>query len=447
MSRGSSNIWLFLIGLGSVTQFHFVGSLGISELPMFLSAPFIFLLDYKALKRDGFMPFVWLTILTCVGCVISSLINKTPNAFFVKGLAQPYSIFAVSVVLHRFLRRNLNGLKWFILGVFLSSVISIFVFQQETFTGYGGDIVSGDIAREQVMNYPLFWSSKVRQVLVLPTTLEFLKVPTLYSVGAAFISGIVYLLFSGTSGRAAALTAFAAAVLLVAGTKSRRRLRSMGRHIVLLMAIGVVALFLFKVGYSSAARSGLLGYEAQQKYFNQTKGGAGILQLIMAGRMEFFCGVMACLDHPFVGFGPRAEDTGGYAERFLSKYGSAEDYVTYLDYMRRMAERYGYIYKTIPAHSYIAMFWIYYGIFGLILWIYVLYLFYMYLRKYAATIPQWYGYLALSIPSLTWDVFFSPYGGRVSGPCVVVCILFAKAVYDKRLNLPFQMEEEARKHD
>ena len=70
--KGSSSVWMFLIGLGSMTQFHFVGSLGVSELPIFLIAPIIFVMDFRLLRGDGFMPFIWLTILCCIGCCISS---------------------------------------------------------------------------------------------------------------------------------------------------------------------------------------------------------------------------------------------------------------------------------------------------------------------------------------------------------------------------------------
>lgn len=445
--RKYSSLLLFLVGLGSVTQFHFVGSIGLSELPMFLLAPIVFLIDFRQLKEDGFLPFVCLSILTCFGCMISSMINKTPSIIFIKGLANPYSIFAATVILHRLLRSDFNGFKYFLIGSFLSGIISIFIFQQETFTVHHGELNSGDAATEMVMSYPLFWSGKIKQLLSLPSCTHYLSLPLSYSVFACLISAFVFLLYSGSSGRAAALATFASAVLLLVFRKSRRQMLLMGRHVIMLGLAVVLSLMVFKFGYSFAASSGFLGYDVQQKYLSQTRMGSGALQMLMAGRMEFFCGVMACLDHPIVGFGPKGEDTEGYVERYLQKYGAPEDYTSYVNYMYRVAREQGYVYKTIPAHSYIGMFWIYYGIFGLIIWIYVLCLFYLYLRKYASSIPQWFGYIAWSMPALVWDIFFSPYGGRVSGPSVVVCILFAKAVFNRRIRLPYEMELEAQKYE
>ena len=85
---------LLLIGLLSQTQISFIGSIGISELLIFLVAPLVFFLDYNRLRADGFLPFVWLSILCCLTCILSSYINHTPLMFIIKGLAHPYSLFA-----------------------------------------------------------------------------------------------------------------------------------------------------------------------------------------------------------------------------------------------------------------------------------------------------------------------------------------------------------------
>ena len=71
----AASIWMFLIGLGGQTHVHFFGSIGISELPIFFLAPIIFFQDFHQLRRDGFMPWIGLAILTCVGCLISAWAN------------------------------------------------------------------------------------------------------------------------------------------------------------------------------------------------------------------------------------------------------------------------------------------------------------------------------------------------------------------------------------
>lgn len=447
MREAHTSILLFLIGLGSVTQFHFIGSLGLSELPMFILAPFVFVMDYKRLKADGFMPFVWLAILTCVGCVISSYLNKTPGLFAMKGLAHPYAIFSATVIFHRLLRNNFRGLKWFLIGAFLSGIISIFIFQQETFTAGGGYLAEGADAINRVMGYSLFWSSKIREVLTLPIKASYFAIPTAYSAGVGIPLVIITMMISSGSGRSSAITILASSMLIAIGGRSRVRIARMGKHILMLGLCSIIAVGIFKTGYSIAATRGILGYEAQQKYLKQTRTGDSALKILMAGRMEFFCGVMACLDHPIWGFGPNGEDTGGYVERYLREYATQEDYEHYVAEVQWQKSRGEFINTALPAHSYIGMFWISYGIIGLILWVYVLGMFYMYLRKYASAIPQWYGFMALGIAAESWHIFFSPFASRFQLPLLVCCILFCKAVKMGRHCLPFDMEMEARKYE
>lgn len=420
-----------------------MGSLGISELPIFLLAPIVFLLDYRELKVDGFLPFVWLTISVCVGCCISSFFNSTPRVFFLKGLAHPYALFALTVVLHHFLRRDLSAMKYYLIGVFISSIICIFIFQQETWTAVGADIAKGAEATERVVGNPLFWSSKIKALLVLPISIAYMRVPVTYSVIVPIACAILAMFCSGESGRSAAAVAMLSSVLLCIGGKKRARIKMLGKHIGLVVLICGGAVLLLKNGYSYAASSGMLGYKAKEKYEQQTERGKDILHMLMTGRMELFCGVMACLDHPILGFGPKAEDTGGYVSRYLEKYGRLEDYQSFMHDQRTAARRGEYRYVAIPSHSYISFFWIYYGIIGLILWCYVLFLIWRYLKLYAPAIPQWYGYVVLTIPGEVWNIFFSTFGGRTTTPFLISCILLARAVYKRKLFLPYEMELES----
>ena len=444
--RKNTSFMLFMIGLGSMTQFHFIGSLGISELPIYVIAPFVFLLNYRCLKQDGFLPFIYLTLATCLGCIISSLINSTPVSFAIKGFAHPYSLFALIVVLHRLLRNNLNGLKWILIGICLSNIVNIFIFQPEVTIASGGVVAEGRAALEQSLNDVLLIGSRAKAILCLPVSINYLSMPTSVSTVAVILAGIVFALFSQSSGRSAAAALLMSAALIMIGRKSRISIRAIGRHIVLSCLCLAVAAFSLKAIYSKAAQGGLLGEGALQKYRQQTRAGDGFLQILMAGRMEFFCGVSACLDQPIFGFGPKAEDKNGYVESFMKKYGAADDYLKYLESLRNARRAGRFVYRNIPTHSYIAMFWVYYGIAGLFLWLYVLWLFFMYLKKYAYVVPQWYGYMAVTIPFATWNIFFSPFAGRPEKALYITCLLLVKAIYDKKMSLPIEIEMEAARY-
>ena len=152
----------------------------------------------------------------------------------------------------------------------------------------------------------------------------------------------------------------------------------------------------------------------------------------------------ACIDKPIIGWGPLAEDTGGYVANYLAKYASEEDFENYMKSVQDDAI-YGYRYRKIPAHSHIEAAWLHYGIFGLILWIYVFFLMYKYIRFYAASIPQWFGYLAPGLCGMAWVILFSPPGGRLGDMFFVACLLCCKAVYNSRIMLPLEMVREVHK--
>ena len=95
MNSKTASWFLFLLGTFSMTQIRIIGSIGISELVVFVLAPWVFLIDYKVLKYDGFMPAIWLALLMCLGCVVASIANYTPFLLFLKGLATPYTIFSI----------------------------------------------------------------------------------------------------------------------------------------------------------------------------------------------------------------------------------------------------------------------------------------------------------------------------------------------------------------
>lgn len=221
----------------------------------------------------------------------------------------------------------------------------------------------------------------------------------------------------------------------------------MGRRLIWIMVSGFFLSIVFKWCYSLAAANGYLGYDAQEKYIRQTRVSDSSLALLMAGRMEFFCGVMACLDRPILGFGPFGEDRDGYVERYLNKYATDEDYRKFIKVTYERVLKRGDFYRVIPTHSHIAMFWVYYGLPGLFVWLYVLWMMFRYYRKDAHVVPHWYGFMAVTSGSVLWDIFFSPFAGRILIPTMICCMLFARAIQNRKICLPYEMEMEARKYD
>lgn len=418
-----------------MTQIRVVGSIGISELFMFVLAPIMFMQDVANLRKDGFMPIVWLSLLTCASCIISSIVNETSWPFVLRGIASPYSLFAITVVLHRLLSKNLNGLRWVMLGWALSQVINIFIFQRGVEVHNVANGFYEGVEAAEIMSSPIFWIGRLGPWISLPITGWYLKTPMAYTLIEP-LAFAIFALFSTESGRAGALCCVGSFVLLAMARKNIKRIQSISKNLFVIFTIGALAVFLFTVFYKHAATTGALGEKALVKYELQTKGKQDFMALIMGGRSEFFIGLMAALRHPIWGYGPWPVDKDGIGDEFLAKYGDHEDYSKRMMARLRALEM-GYSTGSpfIPTHSHIVGGWVWYGVIGGILWVYFLYRIFYFLKHDAAAIPGWYGYFAVMLPQCTWDILFSPFGARLTMALLITCLLLASAAREGKVSV------------
>lgn len=441
-----SSFCLFLIGLFSATQIHIVGSIGISELICFFVAPIIFVRNYRLLRNDGFLPIVNLSFLGVLGCIVSSWLNASPIPAFLRGFAATYSIFVFIVVHHSLLRNNLGGLKWLLLGMCLSNVVNVFVFQQAVEVYRVGMDASSHDKVAQVTGGVLFWLNRLGPLLTLPTRGWYLQTPLAYSV-LACVAMPIFTVATTDTGRSAMAAALFSIVMIAIGRKSLVSMKRIQKHILLFGVFVLIFAFIIKEGYRFLAENGYLNERATQKYEGQIKGnsrGKGFVGILMGGRVDFFAGLYIVGKRPVWGYGPWALDVDGLYGEFVSRYGDREDVEKYWQSYRANAAR--GLYGLMPAHSHIVGAWIQYGILGAIFWGYVLYLMYRLIRYDLSEIPQWYGYFALSVFSSFWAILFSPYGNRVGMPLFLVTMLLADAVRRGRVPLPSSMQHEIMKH-
>ena len=441
-----SSTCLFFLGLGSATKVYLFGCIAISELVVFFLAPIVFLCVFREMRRRGFAPFIYMCLATMCAMFLSAKINLTPFPYVFKTFALMYSVMAYYVVFYALVRKALrNGLWLFFLGAALSSIVTIYAFNPTAQVSESGFAYVAQSDMEDIINGPLFWIQKIKDFGQLPIIAVYLPFPIVYSFVAP-IAFTVFAMLTSVSGRSASLSILLFAVMVMMGRKSRRSMRMIGRHFFLFVLIGLSVVVVYKSIYQYAARQGFLGNNAQTKYESQTRGGtAGLLRLLMSGRKEFFIAIPAALDKPIFGHGPFAVDRKGYAVQFLSKYGEPEDFNQY-NYYQHQNLLYGYLPK-IPTHSHILGAWVHYGLMGLVFWIWILYLIFCHLRHYAAAIPQWYGYFALMISGYLWHIFFSPFGSRSQFALFAVCLFFARAIGQGRMQLPYDMEMQARKYE
>lgn len=429
------NLLLFLIGMFSLTQVTLVGNIGISELFIALVFPFVFMQDLQLLKRDGCSTAIWLCLLACLGCCISSWVNHSRLVDFLRGFASPYMLAACITVFHRLLRRNIDGYRWVLVGIAVSGIINIFFFQYGAEAALSDSGSRGLEAADAVTDSSLFLTGHIAPWLRIPVQCWYDATPLWYSVLAPVVLA-AFTMFTTSSGRSATAVALSSVLLIFYGGKSLHRKLVIQKNFWVLCLAGLIVAFGIKTVYKQLAIHHVLGEEAVKKYEKQSRGGGGMLQLLMGGRAEFFYCLSACLDRPFVGHGPWAVDTSGYYETYLFKYGAEDDVEAYMKSLES-AQRRGVQLKGlyIGGHSYILSFWCWYGILGLPLWIYVLYLLVQIFKKHLAAIPMLYGFVCLLAPNFVWNIFFSPFGARVTQAFSIVVLLLIRAVGTGRLTI------------
>lgn len=429
-----SPLW-FLLGLGSEMQI--IASLSFTELFALIAGPILFIRYHQQMRRDGVLPFFCLSLCVFLGCVIACFANQTPFQSALRGYAVTSIIPCAIIVSHWMIRRDPNGFKWFLLGAAISIVLCTFVFQKSVEVVGLADGGGSDVA-DMIMAGSIFWVTRLNGFVTLLTKGWYLHTPFVWDILAAlFMSG--FSLLTTVSGRSAALSALSFVAILLIGGKCQRTMRTrFCKNLGVLIGVAIIGIFLAKVGYEIAATRGWLGEESLKKYEAQTKGDKSLMALLLGGRMASFCGLIACVEKPFVGFGPWAIDDGRYVETFLMKYGRQDD----VDALVRNSLLNPSAIRLIPCHAYITEFWLWYGVFGLLFWLYVLYVFFCYLKQDCWAIPQWFAWLACSIPGYCWGIFFSPLTNRFTPILFVVACLMARAVRQGRFQLPSEMVRE-----
>lgn len=420
---------MFAIGLFSQTQIWIMGSIAISELVFFMIAPMVFMSHYNELRRNGILNVLRLIALAMVGCVISSLVNRTQFSFAIKGFAALYGLWSGIVIFYLLLVRRPSAFKWFLLGACFSYVLCSFVFQQgvEMSKAMQGGYSGSDMA-EGIMSGPIYWIGRLSGFVTWPIQGLYLKCPLAYSVIGTFVFG-AWALLTTSSGRSAALISSLSCALILIGRKSRQSMYAIRHWFWGLIFIGFALVFVFKSVYGYTASHGMLGEEAQKKYEVQTKGRGSTMSILKGGRTEVFIGFYACTMRPFIGYGPWAIDRGGVVAEYLQKYGDAEDAEWYLRRAAYVESMGGFL--PVPAHSCIVGWWQWYGIFGLPFWIYLLYLIYRCIRYDVAFEPAFFGYFAVMLPGQMWNIFFSPFGGRLPWAFFVAMILLVRTLKER----------------
>jgi hypothetical protein len=209
-----ANWLLFLIGLGSLTQIKIGFSIGISEIFVYLAAPFLYFRNAHILKRDGLMPLLFLGLLVNIMNVVAGYANQIPIYFYFKGFASTYPLLAFPIVLHHLLSKNPTGHRWLFLGAALSNIINVFIFQTSFEVAAYTQGAQGEDAVGAIMSGPIFWIGRLERFIKLPFEGWFWQTSLGYTILAP-IGLAAFSMFTSESGRSAALGALGGSFIAI----------------------------------------------------------------------------------------------------------------------------------------------------------------------------------------------------------------------------------------
>ncbi len=408
---------LFLLGLFSTTEVRVIGSIGITELFCFAFGPFFLLREWTQLRQHRFTGFLWLIILMFLGGWVSNMYNDVEIARALRGVAMPYSFLMTIPVFHHFLKKDMRQTRWFFWGLFLSNIISVFIFQRGAAAADAATLEEGT---ERMMGYSLFWLMQFSNAISLPINAYFLEVPHIFSIiGAVFLLVFSFVFSNNRSGL---LIWGGALFLILLGNKKGRATSFLKRYFWLLVFGSVVLGPLVNATYKTLAANGFLGEVSQKKYEMQilVQGkNVGVLDALKAGRAEFFVGLEACLKQPFVGYGSWGVDKTTLVLDYYVKNNARRETI------RLMREKMRTGYFTIPCHSWVIQAWVWFGIFGLLWALSIGKMMYRTLRYNMAVYPHLYGYFAFALPGYLWAWLFSPIGLRTEMAFFFTLCLFS----------------------
>ena len=401
---------LFLVAAFSMTQIYFVGFIGISELVMLACGPFMLWRYYSDLKRDGFLPLITLAGLWVLSAIATDVYRETAFNDALKGVAPPVLILFMTPCLYVLLRDDLKAFKWGLIGFVVTLFLSTYIIQAGTSVSRAE--MQGISARQAALEYKNTFMMFFVQPIRLFPSFYYLQAPVLSTVitlGLALFS-----LYEGGRGVFLSLT-ISAGILFLAGGRSAGIIR-MPRKIILLVFMVLLLSYSAKQTYEYMVKNNYLGAAELNKYEMQVESKIGLL----SGRSQFVSFFYAVFDSPILGHGSWVLDWSGYnvrAMEWLEEYENIKIYNTQgkVDYLN--------------AHSHIMTAYLWHGVLGAVFWFYVLILLWRTIIIYVRATPEFFGYLALTVPGVTWAIMFSPLTTRVSTTFLLVVCLLVRRQY------------------
>lgn len=378
---------LVAAAIGQIFEIEVGGRLLLADIILAASLPFLMasngrLLLRRAETRHFFaFAFLWLC-----GAIFTDAIRDTRTEDLLRGWSKIVFLIVNFASLYLLVAENSRRLTILLTAIFIGAAIKLALFP-------GAEIGGETFGRDVFGPAWKFGYGQAFSFLLLLISTHFDR------TNRRFTATSLRLFAAATDIALQArnlfgLTALSALSGFLSRSKNARQLHA--RDVALLALGAIAAAWILIVLYGLLASNGILGVEAQEKYFRQSSGTFGLL---LGGRTESLASTQAILDSPIIGHGSWPRDT------------------YYVMLKVQALEEAGYKYEgnpfqsdLIPTHSMLLGAWVEAGILGALFWFWTLYLcghaVIQTLRRRPILMPA----IMFVLLFLAWDILFSPFG-------------------------------------
>ena len=399
-----SNVFPFLVGLGSAVYVKSFGTFGYSE-PIIVIYALVMLFKEKQISAQYFKltlaALAWLA-----GIFLADLVNEV-NIFNTLKLSGTVVLILLNSLGYYFIiSKSSRATFYFILGNGISYLIQFYwlppPLMAEDYASNFNDNLDVKLTWVALTHFipciavaSIFWCKGWKNISVLLILIA--------SVGTLLLGSRAYFLVGVVTSFWLLYLKHRKPIFLKLKSLSRgHSKKSLTRLVIMLM----LALLVSANSYSFLARSGALGEYAKEKYISQAETQSIGLA---SGRIGFLEGLYAVYLNPIVGYGSFASDNKGISAELFKLLG--------VDTIEARDE--------MPNHSHILGAWVYSGILALPFWLLIMF----YVGRLLVNTRDDV-YMAIIIPYsllLFWNLMFSPMGFRGE-----FCFMLAFAIHAHR---------------
>ena len=385
------------IGMLSGITVKFAGTVYIGEI---LSISYLVLTVRLNPSPQKLIPkyLIWFVALWAIAQLFSDILNNSTIPDTLKGVGAPIVFLLSMLGLLSFFIRKSNRYPSFLIGLALGILLDLvalnptqyFLTSNQWKWGYGNAITS------IVIVLTSFFFSKQSQNKFSLTTLSLLIILAAIGISNDSRGSLGFIIIYG-------VYILCNCYPLNLGIERLRYDTSKGVPILMGVILSFLILINFSLGilYTQTPIASLLSPATYEKTVRQAKSSLGLLA---GGRSEFFASSQAFLDKPLLGHGSWAQDPTGFYNslRLQRAYDFGEDIDTEIQAGNIFRQEF----VLIPAHSFLMGNLVWSGVFGGLIWFYVLYaLADIFIRFHSSL--NFYFFNGLS--ALTWSIFFNPF--------------------------------------